>query len=757
MKYILSFIIFSLILHVSQANGQVTVLSGQELSKEAEVEWNDMPDRTNPIALDGFIKKYPATPHAALAFATRYSLISQNPDIRDYNAFIKTYPDRLQAQLAIQEVFELYRQQHRVTGYVDFLNQHPNSQQAMVAKLHLQNLMFEWVALLNEVEVYDDFIKTFPDAPQVATVAGFAEKRELELRKQEYEELEKKSSNRLERDSYINEKANLLAAEWETWMTQYVDKYLQKNITTIAPEDALPFFKIARHEKILLTYYGGTNTAGRVRSEKRHQELMKKLNRIQETMIANHKELVSTIREESAKIREELKKGFERIHLDNQKTQELLGNLERGMNRLHDSIEKVYGELVNIRGDLALIHAEMQKANQKLDNLDENLRQLNQNVVAIYDTINENFTQQNELLERNFQQMGDKIDTMKDELGAKLDDIYNVGVKNLEATWQLSDQMANFQQSMEGRMDTMITNQAEQIGLQRDTVSLLHDANTRLGHLQQGQERLIGYADLQSRITADIAKNQVRTLNSLEAFRKENRAGMNNLQKEMRAGFTSVNKNIWGASNAVRQDMRQMGNRIQSEIRNSRNYASQSSGSSSRSRSRGLFGKILGGVAGAASSFIPGVGPVVAPIVATAVDRAVQGQKGSDIIKGAAVDYIGSKVSSPTSRAILSSVAQGNNGREILSTGVSAALEQKAPGSSRIINSLLQQDRSQRKSFAIVAATKFAANHSGLSPEEIKRISLANSEDDLQKAIGSIAQRIGTNPAAIMYAIDYIQ
>lgn len=141
---------------------------------------------SDPIALDDFIRRFPDSEEARIAFAFRYSLLEHMPTIEGYNEFIAKYPEKLQAQIAIQEVFKLYRYQNRVSGYYDFIKRYPNTQQAIVAMMRIQELMFEYVCKLDKIEEYDAYISAFPDAPQVKAVLERALAKALDKQKEEF-------------------------------------------------------------------------------------------------------------------------------------------------------------------------------------------------------------------------------------------------------------------------------------------------------------------------------------------------------------------------------------------------------------------------------------------------------------------------------------------------------------------------------------------------------------------------------------------
>lgn len=362
------------------------VASAVETNKEAEEFFNKMsPEQfSDPVALDDFIRRFPDSDQARIAFAFRYSLLEKMPTIEGYNEFIAKYPDKLQAQVAIQEVFKLYRYQNRVTGYYDFIKRYPNTQQAVVAMMRIQELMFEYVCKLDKEEEYDAYISAFPDAPQVKEALGKALAKALENEQKEFEAFRKNdpAPNREELLDYVSEKFAIWEGE--------VNKFLRKNPSIEVSSDTSSadkievrnqLFKIDRQADVLQRIYGRYDRTGRVQNTRNSLEIVKRVDKIQKTLVINHQELLAKLDEETNKICEKL----EQLHLDNQ---QIVQELRKGFAVLHQDMVDIKDQLKDIKGTL--------------DKMDRHLEDINRSIV-------EGFKQTNETLKQGFTTLNNTV------------------------------------------------------------------------------------------------------------------------------------------------------------------------------------------------------------------------------------------------------------------------------------------------------------------------------------------------------------
>jgi hypothetical protein len=748
-------------------------------NEKAEKAWSVLDDYTDVKTLDSFIAKYPDTAWARVAFAMRYSLVAKNPSIQDYNAFLAKYPDRFQSQFAIHEVFKLYRVQDRVSTYLDFITKYPHAaEHTLVAKMRMQTLMFEFVSMIDNLEDYESFIAAFPDAPQIPAVVKLASEKAMKSEKEIFD----KNKKETDPDNEHKKRGNEIATEWENWNTEYNSKYSQtdlpeKNKGTLDGNGVLLAFKIKWRAEVITKIYAQYGSAKRVRPELRHGELLKKLDAIDKTLQTNHAELVQTIRAESEKTRDVLRKEFAKL---GSKIDAGFNKLEDNLKALHEELVNVNNELVKVNNNLAVIHTDLQdikvsihKTNELLAELDKKLENVNNSLVEIYNVTNENFSQLNANIDRNFKQMGDKIE----DVGRKVEDgfkrSYEMQVKQLEATVYISEQIGDLTKITENGFGQVIDNQIVQQNLSRETLKEVQNVNRGIARLEHGQERQIAIANATLHVTNDIARTQTQTLNEIQGMRGDvNRGfysvgqelqgirgdmnrGFNTVNNTMKAGFEKVDRSIWQSSNRIIQSNQQMQRNIQQQIAASQ----QKSSSSGSSRSGGIFGKILRGAAGAVATFYGG--PVAGAAAASLVDKVVgSGGKAKvkdiivDTVKDTAVDYVSSR--NPVVGGILRDVTENVDGKTVLKNAARTAIDQKYPGAGKVVEAVFETITTERKSSLLSAAAKLAGQN-GLSKEEIRLIANCRDDRSLDKVITDIAKRLGIDKKIIMYAADHIQ
>jgi chemotaxis regulatin CheY-phosphate phosphatase CheZ len=740
--------------------------ASEAANKKAEAVWHNIDDYTDVKTLDSFIAKYPDTAWARVAFAIRYSLVAKNPSIQDYNAFLAKYPDRLQSQFAIHEVFKLYRDQDRVNTYLEFITKYPHAaEHTLVAKMRMQTLMFEFVSMIDNLEDYEAFIAAFPDAPQIPAVVKLASKKALEFEQKIFAENAKETDP----DDKHKKRGNAITAKWESWNAEYYSKYsqtdlLEKNKGTPDGNGVLLAFKIRWQEKVIAEVYDEYGLVKRLREETRHGELLKKLDAIDKTLQANHKELVQTIREESEKTRNVLRQEFAKLG----------DTIKTGFDKLEGSLEALHSELVEVNNNLVKIHTDLKdikelirETNNSLARLDQQLENVNKNLVEIYNGINENFSQLNANIDRNFKQMGDKIEDVGRKVEEGFERSYKMQIKQLEATVHISGQLENLTTITEHGFGQVIENQIVQQNLSRETLNEVRKVNHGIAKLEQGQERQIAIANATLHVTNDIARTQVRTLNEIQGMRDDVNSGFNNVGQELRgirsdmnrgfntvnntmkAGFEKIDRSIWQSSDRIIQSNQQMQRNIQQQIAASKQTSS--SGSSSRS----ILGKILGGAAGVVATVYGG--PVAGAAAASLVNKVVGSGgnvRGQDIVKDIAVDYVSSK--NPVVGGILRDVTEKKDGKTVLTNAARTAIEEKYPGATKAVEAVFETIKIERKNSLLSAAAIVARDKGGLSEEEIRLILNCRDAEGLEKVIIAIAKRLNINKDIIMYAADHI-
>ncbi len=369
----------------------------EKMAAEARDYWQAMPNHLDQTALDQFIALFPNTDEATVAFSLRYALVKEAPTIEGYNLFIQKYPDRFQTQVAIQEVFKLYRDQDRAAGYMDFMNRYPQTEQALVAKLHLQTLMFEFVCKLNTEEDYDAYILTFSDAPHVPAVARLAEQKAIEAERSERKNIEEKHPDFGQQVLALNMKANSLVTKMGDRITEF-----NKETVSTDPKYLWELYQISRRRAVVINVYHDMNAALTIRNEDQHKELMAKLDSIEKTLIDNNEKLIATVRTESDKVCKELRDGFALLHKDNLELKASMEkgfqDIQEGLNELHNDLVVVHKDLQKISADLNTINETLLETNRKLDKLDEGLNRVTAGLTEINRSITTGFAQTNQAL-----------------------------------------------------------------------------------------------------------------------------------------------------------------------------------------------------------------------------------------------------------------------------------------------------------------------------------------------------------------------
>ena len=333
----------------------------------------------DPVALDDFIRRFPDSVEARMVFAYRYSLLKRMPTIDDYNEFIAKYPERIQSQIAVHEVFKLYRLEDRVALYCDFINRYPNSPEAIVAMLRIEELLFEFVCILDTEENYDAFITSFPYAPQVKAALEKALQKAIEKEKMEFDKF-LNADPKPSRDDLMDYVSGKLSS-WE----KRVNNYQKDNPNVAVPKNfemQFELYMIDRQANVLSEVYGKYDHNGRVANKLGNLEITKRLDAIKQTLQSNHKELLAKLDEQT----ELFCKGLEQLHLDNK---QLINDLRTGFNMLHKDFVAVYQQLENANYQLAKIDYDL---NNNMAVINQNMAVINQNINELHKTVYNGFT-----------------------------------------------------------------------------------------------------------------------------------------------------------------------------------------------------------------------------------------------------------------------------------------------------------------------------------------------------------------------------
>lgn len=87
-----------------------------------------------------------------------------------YEKFLELRPNSMFNLMAIHRIFELVKTKNSIEDYAEFIEKlgekFPVAIEFIDAFNRIQELSFEKAKQINTMEIFDDFIKTFPDAPQ---------------------------------------------------------------------------------------------------------------------------------------------------------------------------------------------------------------------------------------------------------------------------------------------------------------------------------------------------------------------------------------------------------------------------------------------------------------------------------------------------------------------------------------------------------------------------------------------------------------
>jgi len=104
------------------------------------------------------------------AYLQAWKKASQINTQETYEKFLELRPKSMFNLLAIHQIFELVKAKNSIEEYARFIEKFgekfPIAIEFIDAFNRIQELSFEKAKQLNTVEIFDEFIKTFPDAPQ---------------------------------------------------------------------------------------------------------------------------------------------------------------------------------------------------------------------------------------------------------------------------------------------------------------------------------------------------------------------------------------------------------------------------------------------------------------------------------------------------------------------------------------------------------------------------------------------------------------
>lgn len=377
------------------------------------------------------------------------------------------------------------------------------------------------------------------------------------------------------------------------------------------------------------------------------------------------------------------------LHQDNLETRKLLETkfeaIEKGLDRLHDDLVTVHKDLLDIRADLKTLTETVRETNRKLDKIDDRLSDVYTGLVEMRNDMNVGFAQTNKNLE-----------ALTREVKVGFETTHDLQRQQLEVSGQILSQTTNMSAIMQDGFGQIVRNQEIQQVLTRDTISTMKKG---FGDLRTGQDRQIAIAECNLRISGDIAKAQLQSLNALAASRKDAGGRLSALKRTMQVGYNKIGQGIWSSSGAANHENRETLTRI----------VTVSNGP------RTILGRFLGEICRPVASFVPFAGPMI--------------QRG--------VERLGDKIQ--------------DVGTEI----ASRELMKISPEAHRITKDLLAGSWAQKKN-ALFSAASHLAGKAGISTEYVDMISNCVSDEDFEQIAGTIAQKLGVNPDALLFSANHI-
>lgn len=559
------------------ASAPIRVVSAKEYAAEAKAAWELISDKTVEAALDGFIHRYSTSDEAALAYAIRFERVRAARSIDGYNRFIAEHPLRLGTRVAVSELFQLYRGEDRLSGYLDFVGRYPGTPEAVAARLHGEQLAFEFATLLQTVEACDGFMLAFADAAQVPAASELARKRLLAEHEAAYAEAARTLSG-AELDAWVERKLRSMRFVYrDLWQaidteqpTSLTLEFLERQVLGYRPAELDPALRLNLADRMDRLYYvlrwfepyRVSSAAEAMLAEVRHQELLDKLEEIRAAIDRNSAAMIEALRQEMRESRRVMRESIDRLisehRLDRAALASGVARLEGAMQTLHEDLGAVYLELRSMHGTLADIEAGVRETNARLARLDERMYTMHASLVALHEDMN-----------RGFSAVAERIEVLNADMNEGFARQWAIA----EAQLRVAEESLYVQQETLDVAYESLDVQYESLGLQYEQVYL-----------------------------------QAETLSAVEY-------GFDRLDHTMQVGFTRLEDATWGAASMVAESNRRMIASVQRQQRTG-------------SGGGGGFFKTALGMAGA---FVPGVGPVLGTVAGTVMgdtlDKAIAGER----------------------------------------------------------------------------------------------------------------------------------
>jgi TolA-binding protein len=326
-------------------------------------------DFSSKAELDDFLNKYPESDRASLIFAIRMKLLRDGAKdakteeellnaINEYNDFIAKYPDTTGAQIATHEVFRVYERHDSIAAYTEFIKRYPFSLEVNLAEEHIKRKLFDATMAQNDIEAYDHFVETFPEAePYVTQIINRAAEIEQSKVQSLLESLKDKpkSDQRIEKDDYASD----LYKKWHDLA-----------LKSTSPRGAkIHQVKINRIEYLLTTELSTTPSFQILTVRKLVEDVKKQLTQLDVLIQRNHEETITTINQGFQRLHEHLDQRFNALNGTLNKIEERLKRqedstaaLDQRLKDLSVLIDAHYAELRRQSGDIKRQNDELKEA-----------------------------------------------------------------------------------------------------------------------------------------------------------------------------------------------------------------------------------------------------------------------------------------------------------------------------------------------------------------------------------------------------------
>lgn len=396
-------------------SSSVQLAPASQFAAIAKQEWDALPNKVHPDYLDEFIRKYPDSAEARIAYGLRYQLVKRSQSAKAYHDFIGKYAHTTGGVLAMHQLFGLHRKSNAAAGYLDFMRRYPETPHAYLALKHVETLAFQRTHQVHSVEAYDAFIDAFPDAPQRSTAGKLSREVAVAQERAELRQAEQKLKGHDLRE-FRRRRSRMLVTRFQQLLTQHEEASDAKDRAPVQNVLRLA----SRQAEIVLQVYPGEEAAGDVRSEARYNRVVKELRGIRMTIEKQNEALRTTLRTEFAQLRQELAEGFNTLHRDNEIAREHFETINTSLVKLHEDLVDVNGNIVKVYQAVTDVKGAINKNTEALGVLHNDLETVCSGIVKMNEDMNTGFDRQVAATETLTQEVQTGLSTLHEDNEAQL-------------------------------------------------------------------------------------------------------------------------------------------------------------------------------------------------------------------------------------------------------------------------------------------------------------------------------------------------